>query len=188
MALYLTLIKLINCQVSQSVITEMTFPVLLLRGQEGQGEGPPRGSSPSGAGAQGCACQYLLLANLHWLLEDGPDNDLAAVRGGEGALVAVVPREPAGAWQQVAQAEGGGQIHGISCGARHGHSVRPVPGTLGGRQFPFSQMDPAGPPPQSPREHPCPSAPGSLLFLPLPWQGGDSPAWETFLSPATMVL
>lgn len=36
---YLTLIKLINHQVTRSIIIEMTFPMLLLRGQEGQGEG-----------------------------------------------------------------------------------------------------------------------------------------------------
>lgn len=141
---YLTFIKLINCQVARSIIIEMTFPVLLLKGQEGQGERSPWGSSLSGAGTWGCTCQYLLPANLHWLLKNGPDDGLAAVGGGQGALVAEVAGEPGGTRQQRAQAERGGQIHRVPCGASQGHSACPLPGMWWGQQghphqFPLSR-------------------------------------------------
>lgn len=134
---YLTFTKLINCQVARSIIIEMTFPVLLLRGQEGQGRRSPWGCWV-------CTCRYLLPADLHWLLKNGPDHGLAAVGGGEGALVAVVAREAASVRQQRAQAEGGGQIHRVPCGVRQRHSACPPPGVRWGQQghpqqFPLSR-------------------------------------------------
>lgn len=137
--------------------------MLLLKGQEGQGERSPWGSSLSGAGMWGCTCPYLLPANLHWLLENSPDDGLAAVGGGEGALVAVVAREAASTRQQSAQAEGGGQIHRVPCGAKTGAlSLSPARGVVGT----------AGPPPSispqqmNPETSRFPNPLGSIPDLP----------------------
>lgn len=124
-------------------------------------------------GCWGCTCQYLLPANFHWLLENSPDDGLAAVGGGEGALVAVVAGEPAGTRQQRAQAEGGSQIHRVPCGARQGHSACPLLrmwGQQGPHQCPFSQMNPqSGRSPTQPAGvHPCLPTPGSPLSCPTP--------------------
>lgn len=69
---------------------------------------------------------YLLPADAHRLLKHGPDDGLAAVRGGQGALVAVVPGQLCNVRQQRAKAEGGGQVHCLPCTAGRGHSA-PLP-------------------------------------------------------------
>lgn len=46
---------------------------------------------------------HLLHAEPHWLLKDGPDDALIAVRGGEGPLIPIVPAQVFLTWEKRTQ-------------------------------------------------------------------------------------